>query len=125
MAKRDPEKTARNKRVEKLSGEMEAILGAVLEETGCTSLLSLNAKIGSKHEELVNVKHRCIRGPDEFLSLYMDGLARRVKRTPPGDRPGNAYFELAKWYQTITPFRSYMEKFLERSTSSTSTNIRE
>ena len=115
MAKRDPAKSARNKQAKKLRAQMDELLHDVLDDTGCESLASLNAKIGSKHEQLANVKERCIRTGDEFLSLYMDSLARHILATPPQDRPGSAFYELAKWYQTSAAFQEYMDKFLERS----------
>jgi hypothetical protein len=113
--KRDPEKTARNHAAANLRVQMDELLPEVLEFTGCDSLQSLNAKIGSKHEQLANVKERCIRTSDEFLSLYMDSLARHVRSLPPHVRQGSAFYMLAKWYQTSEAFRDYMEKFLERS----------
>jgi hypothetical protein len=78
MAKRDPEKTARNKRAETLRLEMDELLEQVLEDTGCGGLQSLNAKIGSKHEQLVNIKSRTIPSHDEFISLYLDGRDHRL-----------------------------------------------
>jgi hypothetical protein len=115
VTERDPHKTARNKAGAQLRAQMDDLVPEVLDFTGCDSVLSLNAKIGGKHEQLCNVKERCIRTSDEFLSIYMDSLARHIRALPMHIRHGSAFYQLAKWYQTSKAFQSYTEKFLERS----------
>ena len=115
MAKRDPAKTARNKEAATLRQRMDELLPEVLDATGCSDLLSLNAKIGSKHEQLCNIRERCIRTGEEFLSLYLDSLMKRVLSLPPAVRPNSAFYCLGKWYQDSGAVREYMESFLLRS----------
>jgi len=60
MAKRDPDKTARNRIVEAIKVKLRSILPQVLKETGYTSEASLNATIGSKNDDfLVQRQMKC------------------------------------------------------------------
>jgi hypothetical protein len=115
MAKRDPQKTARNKRVAEMRDVLDSLLLEVLEFTGVRDLQSLNAKIGGKFEVLMKVKERCIPSSEEFVSLYMDGLKRAILMQPVHLRQNDAEYRLGKWYQDSESFRQYMETFLERS----------
>ncbi|HSZ54642.1 MAG TPA: hypothetical protein VK797_03220 [Tepidisphaeraceae bacterium] len=115
MAKRDPAKTARNKEAAALDERLAALLPDTLNGTGCGNVHQLNAKIGGKYQQLMNIKERCITTCDEFISLYMDALAREIRSTPPYIRHSSAFYRLAKWYQDEPAFQRYMELFLQRT----------
>jgi hypothetical protein len=58
VAKRDPNKTARNKRIASMKERLRELLPKVLKETGIDSEASLNAKIGGKADEFIDLKTR-------------------------------------------------------------------
>ncbi len=77
MAKRDAEKTARNKVIDALSAELKALLPAVLAETGISSEQSLHGIYGGKFADYIDVKNEVIRSPEHFVALYLEGLVRK------------------------------------------------
>lgn len=114
MAKRDPAKTARNKRVDDITAELRSLQDDVLEITDC-ELLPFHAKIGSKYQEFANVKFQCILSADELLSRYLDGLARELRSKPPHIRQQSALYTLAKWYREEPKVCKYIDLFIERT----------
>ena len=115
MAKTDDKTRARKQRMRVLTSELGELYDDAIQVTGCESVHSFHAKIGSKYEQFVSVKERSIPTHEEFVSLYIDALIKHVLSIDPAVRRGSAYYELASWYQTSVDFRAYMEKFLERS----------
>ena len=82
MAKRDPEKTARNRIISDLSNQLDDLLPEVLAKTGFQNVHSLNAKIGSKFNEYIDIKNEVITSPEHFISLWLQGY----EETPWYDR---------------------------------------
>lgn len=82
MAKRDPNKTARNKVIEAMKKELREMLPEVLAKVGLPDEAVLNAKIGSKHDSFFDLRNDVISGPDEFLARWAEALknAAEVKR---------------------------------------------
>lgn len=114
MAKRDPAKTARNRRVDEITAELNALQGEVLEITEC-DLQAFHAKIGSKYQQFANVKFQCILSSDELLSRYLDGLGRELRSKPPYIRQESALYTLARWYREEPEVSRYIELFIERT----------
>ncbi|MFA9201612.1 MAG: topoisomerase II [Cypionkella sp.] len=82
MAKRDPIKTARNKMIKQMKTELRAMLPQVLKETGYKSESSLNAMIGGKAADFIDLRHEHILSPEAYASLYMKGFKKAM--SPPG-----------------------------------------
>jgi hypothetical protein len=82
--KRDPNKTARNQQVLELKRRRRELLPAVLEELKDVNEgryddeASLNAFIGSKADEYIDLKNDVIKSPLEFRSKWIKGLTREV-----------------------------------------------
>jgi hypothetical protein len=74
MPKRDPNKTARNRIIATLKNELRALLPSVLAEVGLADEMSLNAKIGSKHDDFFNLKNDVISSQEEFVVRWLSGL---------------------------------------------------
>jgi hypothetical protein len=74
MAKRDPNKTARNKIITILSAKLNELLPEVLAETDIDDLLSLNAKIGSRIDDFFDLKNDIINSQDQYASLWLKAL---------------------------------------------------
>ena len=74
MAKKDPNKTARNRIVEALKTKLRERLPEVLGETGIESEQSLNALIGSRNDDFFDLKHDVINSQEQFVSLWLRGL---------------------------------------------------
>jgi hypothetical protein len=64
MAKRDPEKTARNKIIDELTEKLRSMEAAVLKKTGIDSVHSLHGKIGGKFAEYIDIKNEVITSAD-------------------------------------------------------------
>lgn len=79
MAKRDPEKSARNKVINKLSDELSGLLPDVLAETGIPSVQSLHGIYGGKFAHYMDVANEVIYSPEHFTALYFEGFAREAK----------------------------------------------
>jgi hypothetical protein len=80
MAKRDPNKTARNRIIASLKQELRTLLPDVLAEVGLSDELSLNAKIGSKHDDFFDLKTDVISSQEEFVSRWLEGLKKSAVR---------------------------------------------
>ena len=82
MAKRDPNKTARNKRVAEIKSQRRALQPLVFDEmkVACdgnyTKEASLNAFIGSKTDDYINLHDEVITTPLEYKSKWLSGLKR-------------------------------------------------
>ncbi len=74
MAKRDTNKTARNRLIEAFKTKLRELLPDVLEATGIESEASLNALIGSRNDDFFDLKHDVITSQDQFVSRWLHGL---------------------------------------------------
>lgn len=110
MAKRDPNKTARNRMIAALKIKLRELLPQVLDDTGIASEQSLNAIIGSKNDEFFDLKNDVIYSQDEFVSRWLEGLKKSAFED------GVALHHLT-WTQLIehASFREYILLFLKRS----------
>ncbi len=68
MAKRDPDKSARNRIINNIKDELRSILPGVLKKTGVANEQSLNARIGSKNDEFFDLKNDVINSHVEFIN---------------------------------------------------------
>ena len=73
MAKRDPNKSARNWIIIKIKNELRDLLPTVLQETGVENEASLNAKIGSKTDDFFDLKNEIIHSDNEFIIKWLSG----------------------------------------------------
>jgi hypothetical protein len=112
MAKRDPEKTARNKEIAELQAKLRAMLPTVLKQTGYRAEATLNAKIGSKSDQFIDLKHEVINSSEEFTQLWLQALKAEadIDRLYP-----NAIDELWSDLRKSKAFRDYLLVFLRRS----------
>lgn len=111
MAKRDPNKTARNKRIAAMKTRLRELLPKVLKETGIDSEASLNAKIGGKADEFIDLKNEVITSPEHYASLYLDGFEGSLSTT--GFR--TSFDEMYDLFNGSKSAQEYMLLFLERS----------
>lgn len=121
MAPRDPNKTARNKAVLAIKARRREMLPNVfaeLVEAGYEYYAredSLNAFIGSKADDYLNLKEDLIKTPMEYKSKWLRGLKKHAERAL---KWGNESSH-AKMYQllkgTNPAFKKYVDLFLEGS----------
>jgi len=111
VAKRDPNKTARNKRIAAMKERLRALLPQVLKETGIGGEASLNAKIGGKADEFIDLKNEVITSPEHYASLYLDGFKGSLSTT--GFR--TSYDEMYNQFNRSKAAQEYLLLFLERS----------
>ncbi|MGM4998260.1 hypothetical protein AB8A05_05940 [Tardiphaga sp. 538_B7_N1_4] len=112
MAKRDPAKTARNKRIKDMSKQLRDLLPTVLADTGFKDEASLNAKIGGKADEFIDLKNEVIHSPTDYAAKYCAGFKKHL------GRKGffkSSYDELYESLNGSKAGQQYMMLFLERS----------
>ena len=119
MAKRDPNKTARNKRDKEITAELKTLWPTVSADTGVTDLQSFNALIGGKAATFIDLKNSVIKSADEYISSYLAGF--KTAREDDGWTAGGASFSaetLVKNFATLTKTKAvkqYFLLFLQRS----------
>lgn len=110
MAKRDPDKTARNRIIVNIKNELRDILPKVLKVTGAKNEQSLNATIGSKNDEFFDLKNEVIRSHDEFINKWLQGLKAQINKQK---SPAHQWiYDSAKQHKA---FKRYLLLFLKRS----------
>lgn len=112
MAPRDPIKTARNKRIEAMKAELRTMLPQVLAETGFPSEASLNATIGGKADEFIDLHHEVILSPEQYVTCYMKGF--KAAMSPPGSF-ANSHRRNYEHLQKSKTAQRYFMLFLKRS----------
>jgi len=113
MAKRDPEKTARNKIISELTARLQAMEAEVLKKTGIDSVHSLHGKIGGKFADYIDIKNEVITSADNFISSWLQGYEKRVLEMR--DYPDSPECETFKLLQKHKVFKEYLLIFLERT----------
>jgi hypothetical protein len=74
MAKRDPNKTARNRIIKTIKAQLRELLPTVLKKTGIRNEAALNAQLGSRNDDYFDLKHDVINSQDQFASQWLRGL---------------------------------------------------
>lgn len=114
MAKRDPEKTARNKIINSLSDQLKQILPEVLAKTGFDSEFSLHGKIGGKFADYIDIKNEVIYSSEHFISLWLQGYEDDLKARGDNKENSNTY-ETYLLLRKHKIFKDYLFLFLERT----------
>lgn len=112
MAPRDPRKTARNKIIQQYKDELRALLPLVLKETGIGSEASLNAIIGSKTDEFIDLKNEVISSPEEYIILWRDGFKQHLSKN---SKFRTSYDDLFDTIKASPSYQKYLNVFLRRS----------
>jgi hypothetical protein len=113
MAKRDPNKTARNKAIEQMKQGLRELLPSTLPEIDrYDNELSLNAFIGSKAEKFLDLKNEVIKSPEEYVSKWLYGLSKCLENGEQG-----TIIDMHDYLRDPSKvhFRKYCELFLRRS----------
>jgi hypothetical protein len=79
VAIRDPNVTARNKTIKSMTEELKALQSMVFPEVGRDNEKSLNAYIGSKTDNFIDLKHQVITTPEEYVYLWIQGMEKASK----------------------------------------------
>src|ERR1035437_620411 len=110
MAKRDLNKTARNRIIEVHKKQLRELLQKALEETREPNEQSLNATLGSKNDEFFDLKNDVIHSQDQFVNRWLAGLQKAAQS-------GNGGSVIWLWdaLKKHKNFRKYALLFLERS----------
>lgn len=111
MAKRDPVKTARNKRIAELKTQLRALLPQVLKETGVPDEHSFNAKIGGKSGEFIDLKNEVITSGEQYAELWLIGF--KGHRSTTAIR--TTYDDLYDLLNGSKAAQEYLMLFLQRS----------
>jgi hypothetical protein len=115
MAKRDPEKTRRNKEIETLTAEIEELKPQVLKLTGYKNEHSLNGTYGSKYADYIDIKNEVIDAPEQFIALYFQGFLRTLEGLGIYARPGNPFYDAFRYFKKHEVVRDWLRRFLKRT----------
>jgi hypothetical protein len=110
MAKRDPNKTARNRIIKNLTARLREILSNVLEDTGVGSESALNATLGSKNDEFFDLRNDVIHSQDQFVMQWLTGLKKAALA-----QSGGSVVWIWNSLKKHPTFKKYTLLFLERS----------
>lgn len=109
--KRDPAKTARNKMIVAMTKQLQDLLPSVLAQTKFPHLQSLNATIGHRTDEFIDLKNEIINNPEHYTLLWMDGFDKaRSKGVFP-----NSHDQLFDTIKASPALQEYLDTFLRRS----------
>ncbi|WDI40471.1 hypothetical protein [Bremerella sp. P1] len=108
MAKRDPNKTARNRIIAAIKEKLRSLLPRVLKDTGYSSEASLNATIGSKHDDFFDLKHDVVPSHEQFVMHWMEGFVKAAKTQ-------HSCREMMRHLKKSKAFKEYLLLFLKRS----------
>jgi hypothetical protein len=114
MAKRDPEKTARNKIIDELTSKLKLLETEVLKKTGIDSVHSLHGKIGGKYADYIDIKNEVITSADHFISSWLQGYKQRIIDLG-GFAENSNEGDTFKLLQKHKVFKDYLLLFLERT----------
>lgn len=112
MAKRDPEKTARNKKIKALSVDLKRLLPIVLIKTKINNEHSLHGKFGSKYAEYIDLKNAVIHSPEHFISLYFEGFESFLENQA---SPTSKHFDNYRLFKKYKILREYLYVFFQRT----------
>lgn len=110
MAIRDPEKTARNKLISTLTGELKSMLEEVLLDTKATNELSLHAYFATRKAKYIDLKHQVIASPEQYISIFVKGLK--------SDLLDEGFTLYAQFYENLIQSdvaKKYLYVFLKRT----------
>jgi hypothetical protein len=79
VARRDPNVTARNMTIKVMKEELRALQPKVFPEVGRYTELSLNAYIGSKAAEFIDLKNEIITTPEHYIHCWLRGMENASK----------------------------------------------
>lgn len=113
---------ARNSLIRKMDADLRAMLPQVLAETGIPSEASLNATIGGKAAQFIDLHNEVILSPEQYVQLYMRGFQRAMSPLdslrPDANRRNFEKFRASKQAQAYFLLflkRSYLKHFAELS----------
>jgi hypothetical protein len=95
-----------------LKTKLRSLLPAVLKQTGYKAEATVNAKIGSKSDQFIDLKHEVINSSEEFTQLWLQALKTEADA---GRLYPNAVDELWADLKRSKAFREYLLIFLRRS----------
>ncbi|KAA2235898.1 topoisomerase II [Salinarimonas soli] len=96
-----------------MTADLRKKLPDVLAETGLASESSLNAKIGGKAAEFIDLHHDVILSPDQYVTLYMKGFKNAM--SPPESKFKNTHRENFEIFRLSPAAQEYFILFLKRS----------
>ena len=115
MAKRDPEKTKRNKVIAGLTERINELKPQVLKLTGYQKEQTLHGTYGGKYAEYIDIKNEVIDTPDQFIALYFQGFLRKLESLDIWARAGNPYFDAFLHIKKNKVVQEWLHLFLERT----------
>jgi len=115
MAKLDPEKAARNKKINELTAQLKDMLPQVLKDTQVTNEHSLHAYFATRKAKYIDLKHEVIPSAEHYISLFIKGLKADLETE--GKTAYQQFYEnlsaseISKKYLYIFFHRTYLREY--------------
>ncbi len=114
MVKRDPAKTALNKRIAEMTAELEAARPEVMRLLNEPTVQALHGRIGGKNAEFIDIKNEVILSAEGYVATWIRGLLSTLE----GRRPlvvGDTYYDLLLAMKKHQVIKNYIVTFLRRT----------
>ena len=114
----------RKQKVEELTKQLKALLPKILERYTFnedkpddlkSQELSLNAKIGSKNNTYLNITNDVITSPDQYVSMWFDGLLNHIEVVDKGMEEIRAAYNFQQLLVNDDDLMQYTILFLKRT----------
>jgi hypothetical protein len=114
VAKRDPNKTALNKRIAVMTSELRATEDHVRAALHEPTILALHGRIGGKNAEFIDVKNEVIYSPEEYVALWIRGFLGVLEERRPLI-PGDSYSDIFRKMRSDKVVEHYVITFRKRT----------
>jgi hypothetical protein len=114
MPKRDPVKTALNKRIAEMTLILKKDEDHVMRALEEPTLTALHGRIGGKNAEFIDIRNEVIYSPEEYVALWIEGFIDVLEQRRPLMR-GDSYFEMYKQIVGDKTVENYVMTFLKRT----------
>ena len=96
-----------------MTEQLKLLQPKVLKETGINSESSLNAKIGGKSPDFIDLPNEVIYSPDHYLSKWLEGFRNKLSHDETKHNHNN-YDKLYSQIKSSEAFQEYLPIFLKR-----------
>jgi hypothetical protein len=114
MAKRDPAKTALNKKIDAMTETLKVTEEHVRDALGEPTILALHGRIGGKNAEFIDIKNEVISSTEEYIAFWIRGFLRVLDDRRPLYR-GDPYYDLYLAMKKDKVVEDYIINFLKRT----------
>jgi hypothetical protein len=114
VKKRDPAKTALNKKIKGMTETLKLTEEHVRDALGEPTVLALHGRIGGKNAEFIDVKNEVISSSEEYVALWIRGFLRVLEERRPLYK-GDPYYDMYLAMKKDKVVEDYIITFQKRT----------